>query len=159
MPLNGLSDALWQQRNLLELLLFKLEEEQLILTSGRSRWLGHATREVETVLDEIRTAELGRALAAELAAVTLGLPGEASLAEIAAAAPAPWDDLLRAHRDAFASLAAEIGQLSDGNRELLALSHRATQETLATLQDVHTYTGAGTTAAAAPAARLVDRTF
>ncbi|MFC0713838.1 flagellar export chaperone FlgN [Cellulomonas biazotea] len=159
MPLNGLSDALWQQRNLLELLLFKLEEEQLILTSGRSRWLAHATREVETVLDEIRTAELGRALAAELAAVTLGLPAESSLAQIAAAAPAPWDDLLRAHRDAFTSLATEIAQLSDGNRELLTLSHRATQETLATLQDVHTYTGTGATAATSHAAQLVDRTF
>ena len=159
MPLNGLSEVLWHQRNLLELLLFKLEEEQLILTSGRSRWLAHATREVETVLDEIRTAELGRALAAELAAVTLGLPAESSLAQIAAAAPAPWDELLRAHREAFASLSSEIGQLADGNRELLAMSHRATQETLASLQDVSTYDVTGHSAPSERVAQLVDRTF
>ena len=56
--LERLSEVLWRERHLLELLLFKLEEEQLVLTSGRTRWLGHATREVETVLEEIRTAEL-----------------------------------------------------------------------------------------------------
>ncbi|HUX71839.1 MAG TPA: flagellar protein FlgN, partial [Cellulomonadaceae bacterium] len=43
MGLMQLSDVLWQERHLLELLLFKLEEEQMILTSGRTRWLGHAT--------------------------------------------------------------------------------------------------------------------
>ena len=76
MGLNELSGVLWRERQLLELLLFKLEEEQLILTSGRTQWLGHATREVESVLDQIRTAELGRAMEAEEAARQLGLePG------------------------------------------------------------------------------------
>ncbi|MBO9553070.1 flagellar export chaperone FlgN [Cellulomonas sp.] len=159
MPLNGLSEVLWHQRNLLELLLFKLEEEQMILTSGRSRWLSHATREVETVLDEIRQAELGRAVAADTAAMHLGLLPGSSLAMLAEHAPAPWDELLRAHRDAFASLSAEIGQLADGNRELLRMSHRATQETLASLQDVSTYDGTGQSAPSERVAQLVDRTF
>jgi len=70
-------------------------------------------------------------------------PG-AGLAELAAHAPAPWDDLLRAHRDAFASLTAEISALADGNRELLAVSHRAAQETLLSLHEtVQTYDGHG----------------
>ena len=60
MALSELSDVLWTERRLLELLLFKLEEEQLVLTSGRTRWLAHATREVETVLDQIRDAELAK---------------------------------------------------------------------------------------------------
>ena len=68
MGLNELSGVLWRERQLLELLLFKLEEEQLILSSGRTQWLGHATREVESVLDQIRTAELGRAMEADDAA-------------------------------------------------------------------------------------------
>jgi len=37
--LSDLSSILWREREMLELLLFKLEEEQLILASGRSRWL------------------------------------------------------------------------------------------------------------------------
>ena len=50
MSLTEVSSILWRERELLELLLFKLEEEQLLLAAGRSRWLGHATREVEMVL-------------------------------------------------------------------------------------------------------------
>jgi len=160
MSLTQLSDVLWRERNLLELLLFKLEEEQMILTSGRSRWLGHATREVETVLDEIRGAELGRAVEADEVAHALGLESGASLAQLADAAPAPWDELLRAHRDGFASLTAEISQLADGNRELLAMSHRATQETLASMHDVNTYDGYGRQASPSrQTAQLVDRSF
>lgn len=159
MALTRLSDVLWRERTLLDLLLFKLEEEQMILTSGRSRWLGHATREVESVLDEIRSAEIGRSAEADAVAAMLGLQSGASLAELAAHAPAPWDELLRAHRDAFASLTTEIAQLADGNRELLAMSHRATQETLLSLQEVHTYDGSGQAASAAPTAQLVDRSL
>ena len=156
-----LSTLLWRERELLEMLLFKLEEEQLVLTSGRTRWLGHATREVEAVLEEIRGVEIGRAMEADEAARTLGLDPGAGLAEIAAHAPAPWDDLLRAHRDAFASLTAEISALADGNRELLAVSHRAAQETLLSLQDtVQTYDGHGQhTTVEAAHARLVDRSI
>ncbi len=160
MSLNSLSEALWHERRLLELLLFKLEEEQLVLTSGRSRWLAQATREVESVLDEIRSAEIARAVEVEDVAAALGLAGNASLAELAAAAPAPWDELLRSHRDAFASVTAEIGRMADDNRELLALSHRATQETLASLEDsVRTYDETGQRRAEAPGAQLIDRSI
>lgn len=160
MTWNGLSEALWRERQLLELLLFKLEEEQLLLTAGRSRWLGQATREVESVLDEIRSAEIARALAVDELAPTVGLPTTAGLAELAEAAPAPWDELLRTHRDAFVSLTVEIGRLADDNRELLAMSHRATQETLASLTaGVSAYDGSGQPLADTPGAQLLDRSI
>jgi hypothetical protein len=160
MSLNSLSEALWRERRLLEMLLFKLEEEQLVLTSGRSRWLAQATREVESVLDEIRSAEIARAMEVEEVAPQLGLAGGASLGELAQAAPAPWDELLRAHRDAFATVTAEIGRLADDNRELLMLSHRATQETLASLEDsVRTYDVTGQPRAEVRAAQLIDRSI
>lgn len=158
MTLNGLSEALWRERRLLELLLFKLEEEQLVLTSGRTRWLAQATREVESVLDEIRSAELARAVEVEEVAEALGVPTSSGLSTLADAAPAPWDELLRSHRDAFASLTAEIGQLADDNRELLSMSHRATQETLASLEDsVRTYDGSGLRSPEPAGAHLIDR--
>ncbi|GAA3795283.1 flagellar export chaperone FlgN [Cellulomonas soli] len=160
MALNRLSEVLWQERHLLELLLFKLEEEQLLLTSGRTRWLAHATREVEQVLAEIRDAELGRAVEAEAVAQQLGIDPGCSLGVLADHAPAPWDELLRAHRDAFATLTSEIAQLADGNRELLAMSHRATQETLMTLHEtVHTYDGTGQRHDGEALAQLLDRSI
>lgn len=158
MGLNALSGVLWRERQLLELLLFKLEEEQLILTSGRTQWLGHATREVESVLEQIRTAELGRSLEADLAAHEVGIPAGASLRTLAESAPAPWDDLLMEHHAAFVDLTDQINALAAGNRDLLATSHRATQETLMSLQEsVQTYDPRGAAAASVGSARLFDQ--
>ena len=39
MSLSEVSNILWRERRLLELLVFKLEEEHLVLASGRTRWL------------------------------------------------------------------------------------------------------------------------
>ncbi|HEX8508791.1 MAG TPA: flagellar export chaperone FlgN, partial [Propionibacteriaceae bacterium] len=83
MSLTDLSSVLWRSRELLELLLFKLEEEQLLLASGRSRWLPHATREVEVVLDQIRQTEVARAAYSQATALDLGLEPNASLGEVA----------------------------------------------------------------------------
>lgn len=158
MSLNELSGVLWRERQLLELLLFKLEEEQLVLTSGRTRWLGHATREVESVLEQIRTAELGRAVEAEAAARELGVPEGSSLSVLAASAPAPWDDLLREHHEAFVTLTDEIKSLAESNRDLLATSHRAAQETLMSLQDtVQTYDPRGAASSATGSVQLLDQ--
>ena len=45
-----LSLVLWRERELLEELHYRLEVEQLVLASGRSRWLAHATRDVDALL-------------------------------------------------------------------------------------------------------------
>jgi hypothetical protein len=133
MSLTEVSSILWRERELLELLLFKLEEEQLLLAAGRSRWLGHATREVEMVLEEIRRAELGRAVEVEAIAVSLGLAPDVSLRELAEQAPAPWDDILREHRNAFLAASQEISALAQANKELLTTGFRAARETLMSL--------------------------
>ncbi|MCL3860847.1 flagellar protein FlgN [Actinotalea sp. K2] len=160
MGLNELSGVLWRERQLLELLLFKLEEEQLLLTSGRTQWLGHATREVESVLDQIRTAELGRAMEADDAAREVGVPEGSSLMVLAQEAPAPWDDLLLAHHEAFVSLTDQINDLAEGNRDLLATSHRATQETLMSLQEnVQTYDPRGSATSATGSVQLLDQSL
>jgi hypothetical protein len=119
-----LSAALWRERQLLDLLLFKLEEEQLVLAHGRSCWLGHATREVEQVLDQIRTAEFSRAIEADGAAGDFGVPVGSDLLALAKAAPQPWPQLLTNHREAFISLSTQIQQVADGNRTLLVGAER-----------------------------------
>ena len=155
-----LSAVLWLERQLLELLLFKLEEEQLVLATGRTRWLGHATREVEQVLDQIRDAELGRSVEADAAALEFGIAPASGLLALANAAPDPWNELLTSHREAFVSLTAQIQDVAQGNRALLTSSHRAAQETILSLQEtVQTYDPRGTTRAANPAAMLIDQSF
>jgi flagellar biosynthesis/type III secretory pathway chaperone len=128
--LTDLSSVLWRSRELLELLLFKLEEEQLILAAGRSRWLAHATREVEVILEQMRQTEVARAAFSQAASVELGLSPESSLSELADAAPMPWSDLLHQHRKAFLTLTSEITGMAEMNRDLLTAGQRAARETL-----------------------------
>lgn len=128
--INELSTVLWRERELLESLLFKLEEEELVLASGRARWVGRATREVEAVLDQIRGIELNRAVEADEAAREVGLAEGASLQGLAEAAPAPWNDLLRGHHVALTVITSQIDALADSNREVLVQSVRTTQDAL-----------------------------
>jgi flagellar FlgN protein len=157
MSLTELSADLWRLRELLELLLFKLEEEQLLLASGRTRWVAHATREVELVLDQIRHTEVVRAAHTQAAALELRLPVDVSLANLATHAPAPWGELLRQHRQAFLTLTAEITGLANANRDLLTRGQRAARETMLMVAgSVETYGSRGETVAIDRRSRLVD---
>ncbi|NIZ93047.1 flagellar export chaperone FlgN [Kineococcus rubinsiae] len=149
MGLAEVSSILWKERELLELLLFKLEEEQLVLASGRTRWLAHATREVEFVLEQIRSTELLRAVEVDAIAAELGIDAGPSLNVLAGVVPEPWDDLFRSHRDAFLTLTAEIQNLADANRDLLTSGARAVREALLGLDaGLDTYTAKGKNIAA-----------
>ena len=159
MGLSEVSNILWQERQLLELLLFKLEEEQLVLASGRSRWLNHATREVEMVLEEIKRAEIARAIEVDAAAAELGLPGGPSLRQLSEAADGPWKSILDQHRRAFLTITQEILALAQVNRDLLTRGQRATHEALAWLgdSDPAVYSPAGVaTPSVAAGPRLVN---
>ena len=128
MGLADLASILWREREMLELLLFKLEEEQLVLSGGRTRWLAHATREVEVVLEEIRRTEVVRAVEVEAIGASMGLGSNPSLTALA-----------------------------EANRDLLTTGARAVRETMLSVAgSVETYGRRGETVAAAPRTRLID---
>lgn len=149
--LSNLSAGLWRIQELLELLTYRLETQQVLVESGRSRWLGRSTREIETVLAEMREAELLRALDAQPVCEALGLPAETPLAEIAAVAPAPWDDVLSEHRSALTAASSQLSSLSRANSDMLEASYKAVQDTLDHFNHVSetadTYTARGSRAA------------
>jgi hypothetical protein len=128
MGLTDVASILWREREALELLLFKLEEQQLVLAAGRTRWLERATREIEIVLDQIRRTEVLRAAEVDAAAGDLGLPAAPSLLALADAAPPAWDTLLREHRTAFLALTTKIIAVAEANRELLTAGQRLARE-------------------------------
>lgn len=158
MQTQRLSALLWEERELLELLVFKLEEEQLLLTSGKSRWLQHATREVEQVLERLRAANLLRTVAASAVAAEWRIGEDATLREIIAAAPpGPWTEIFSAHLSAMTELTVKIRELRDINEQFLRTAARSAQETLAGLgTESKTYTASGS-AASGSRARLVDQ--
>lgn len=159
MATQKLSALLWEERELLELLVFKLEEEQLLLTSGKSRWLQHATREVEQVLDRLRTVSLSRTVAVAALASEWHTAEDATLRELVAAAPpGPWTEIFAGHLLAMTDLTFKIRDLRDANEQFLRAAARSAQETLAGLNaENDTYTATGGTAASPFGARLVDQ--
>jgi hypothetical protein len=128
--LEEVSSILWRERNLLDLLHFKLEEERLVAAAGLSPWLPQAAREVEIVLAELRQIEGPRSGALDAAAAELGLQPGRALGEVAAAAPPPWAGLLEQHRQAIRAATSAIGPLERLHRDLLG---RATEAVLAWL--------------------------
>lgn len=128
MSLAELSNVLWRQRQLLDVLLFRMTVEQTLLVGRQVRWLARATDEVEAVLDEMRQTELVRSVVLEEVASELGLGIDPSLRELAEAAPAPWGDIFEEHRRAFLALTDEVQTIAESNRELLGREQKATRE-------------------------------
>jgi hypothetical protein len=155
-----LSLILWRERELLELLAYKLEVEQLILASGRSRWLAHSTKEVEELLATLRETEVMRAVAADEIAEQLGLPPAPTLAVLAEHAPEPWRAILDDHRTAFITATREIAELSESNRGLITAGYRSARETLLSLGgSADSYSPDGSAVLDVPRQRLVDRSL
>ena len=158
MALSDVSNILWRERQLLELLVFKLEEEQLVLAAGRSRWLAYATREVENVLAEIKRVELERAVQVADAGCRLGLSGALTLRELAALTAPPWDGIFAEHRRALLALAHEIDTITNSNRELLQRGQHAAREAIAAMGeiDIDAYDASRTLPDRSRALRIVD---
>ncbi|MBF4581694.1 flagellar protein FlgN [Curtobacterium sp. VKM Ac-2865] len=158
MSVNDLSAVLWRERELLEMLTFKLEEEQLLLAAGRSRWVSHASREVEQVLARLRTTGLERSAQSAAVAEEWGVDPDAPLREVVAAAPAgPWGEILASHLQAMLELTTQIGALRDENDRFLRTAAQSTEETLAgSVGDTATYDAAGVSGRSDGEARLFD---
>ncbi len=160
MGVHELSAVLWRERELLELLLFKLEEEQLLLTAGKTRWLPFATREVEQVLDRLRQSALERSIEVAAVALEWGTDEDATLRELITHAPsAAWKDNFTSHLQALSELASAIAALRDSNLTYLRAASRSAQETLAqfSTDGGGTYDATGTSSGTAPqGARFFD---
>lgn len=158
MAANELSALLWRERELLGLLTFKLEEEQLLLTTGNTKWLHHATREVEQVMEHLRAASFSREVAASALAMEWGIRHEPTLRDIVTHAPAgPWGEIFDSHLKALSELMARIKELRDANEQFLRASSRSSQETLAELRpDAGTYDSYGL-ASSTPGSPLLDK--
>jgi flagellar biosynthesis/type III secretory pathway chaperone len=136
-----LSTLLWREQELLDLLLFKAEEKQYLILTGKSRWLARIAHEIEVVLDQLRSLEVERAAATEQIAGRLGLDANPSLRQLADSAPAPWNDLYAKHHEALLVLVTELRGLSDANRELIESGLAVINDALTSSQPA---AGAGT---------------
>lgn len=134
MAAHDLSMQLMRERDLLELLLFKLDVQQMLLASGRNRWIAHSVSEIERVTGAMPTAALARDTLVVAVAEEWGAPEATTLRELIDAAPTDaWRDVLTGHLTAMTALADEIEQLKKVNEQRLRAAIRVTQETIAGL--------------------------
>ncbi|MDT0200818.1 flagellar protein FlgN [Nocardioides sp. AE5] len=156
-----LSSILWRERELLESLLYRLELEQLVLSSGRTRWLARAAEDVEKILTALRETEVLRAIASDEAAAAVGLEHNTSLRALAEAVDEPWQTILLEHREAFTAITRDISALAATNRELITVGYRAAREALLDLESdgIEGYGHDGSKVSAAARSTFVDRSL
>jgi hypothetical protein len=128
--LGELAAVLWRERELLESLLFSLVQQQLVLTSGGTRWIARVDAMVQAAARAVQEHELVRAIEVDALAAQHGLPADVPLRDLAALAPEPWGTVLADHREALSLLLAEIDTVTVENRALLVAGERATREAL-----------------------------
>jgi hypothetical protein len=114
--LRDVSNILWRERNLLELLAFKLDSERLLARAGRTRWLSRADHEVEMVLGELKAVELERGIQVQALGSELGLDAHPTLLVLADAVPREWAGILADHRRALLELARDVDRSARRSR-------------------------------------------
>ncbi|WP_341934305.1 flagellar protein FlgN [Microbacterium sp. LWO14-1.2] len=134
MAAHDLSMQLMRERDLLEVLLFKLDEQQMLLATGRNRWIQNAANEIDRVLAAMPTVALSRDTLVVAVADEWGVPEATTLRELIDAAPTDaWREVMSGHLEAMTSLAEEIAQMKKVNEQRLRTAIRVTQETIAGL--------------------------
>ena len=128
-----LSAVLWRERQLLDLLAFKLEEEQLVIGAARHHIVGQATAEVEQVLAQVRDCETERTEAVATLATDSGLDASLPLRELIGLVDEPWSALLEEHRSALREAVIRISFIASATRRLLAGHLAASADALSLL--------------------------
>lgn len=134
MAAHDLSMHLTRERDVLELLLFKLDVQQMLLASGRTRWIPQTANEIERVLAEMPALALARDTLVVSVAEEWGVPEATTLRQLIDAAPSDaWREVMDGHLTTMTDLAAEIQDLKKLNEHRLRTAIRVTQETIAGL--------------------------
>lgn len=131
--LDELSRLLYKQRELIGLLGYRLEVQQLLLTAARADRLQLALDDVETVMSEIRRVERNRDLVVRECAQAMGLPDTTTLSMLKEHAPEPWSSAFAEHQAALLGLVAATESTAATNREF---AQRGMVETRAILNEI-----------------------
>jgi hypothetical protein len=112
-----LGELLWRERELLDQLVCTLVVAKVMdLVSMRPA--DAAETEADSAIGRMQLTEVHRAAEVEALARLADLPGGPTLAELAAAAPEPWQTVLADHRAALRMLLTDLESLATWQRSL-----------------------------------------
>jgi hypothetical protein len=156
-----LTQRLWAERQLLEILLFKLVTARLIIASDIRRYVTPALAEVEHAVERLRACELARAIVVDKIACETGLRStDLSLQTLVELADEPAASILADHRESFLRLTAEIQEVSAHSATMAsaALEHiRRNLDSLMGAEPDTTYGPQGRPRRVAPKAHRLDQ--
>ena len=136
--------CLAEEEKALEHLLFKLREQNMVLTSGEHRWLAASTSEVEAAVRALTAAGERREAVAQSVHAAHGLPAGANIRTLAERVK---DELvcqqLHQRQRSLRNVLDQVRRCSRQNREMLAHGLAATNDALTLLGNVPTYDSAG----------------
>ena len=149
--LQRLAEVLWEERHLVGELLYRLTCARLLLAADQQRFVGNAVDEIDHTTSRLREVELHREGVVHDVADALGVPvDQLTLAALAADSGEPWSRIFRDHRREFLSLAAEIEETTEANRELASQALGRVRQSIDTLSGTDptsiTYDAAGRSA-------------
>jgi len=117
--LNSLADRLWDERQVVTYLLFKLTVTKLLLSAEDRRFLPDVLTEVDHIVASLRDHEERRAKDIERLAELWNVDSSTvTIAMLADRARAPFDTIFADHHEAFTSLAVDIDAVGRQNRAL-----------------------------------------
>jgi hypothetical protein len=135
--LEELSRRLWDERQIVTYLLFKLTVTKLLLSADERRFVPDALAEVERTVELLRDGEVARETALRAVAGAWHVGHELLTMDVLVAkAPNPYSDIFREHRNAFQELAEEIETVARSNRELATTEFEHLNETIEALTGV-----------------------
>jgi hypothetical protein len=102
--------VLWSERELLESLACTVVVEQMMTHAGAARRAADVLQHES--LHRLGLQEVLRAAMVEALQATTSGPADATLTDLAAAAPEPWQTMLIEHREALRTLAADLHSLA-----------------------------------------------
>lgn len=142
MSAHALSMQLKRERDILELLLLKLDVQQLLVAAGRTCGIHQAMVELERVVSAMPMAALSRDALVTAVADEWGAPDAATLKELITSAPtAAWKEIFTEYLVTMLTLVVEIRQMEALNQQhlraaLLLAEEAAEEDPAGTPEDV-----------------------
>lgn len=124
---------LWQQRQLVDRLLYRMVVARLLLSSGQDRFVEDALTEIDGVVADLLDADRARAAAVDQVAGQLQVrPAELTLPRLIDHATGAVREALLDHQQALTRAVGEIERVSEDNRQLVSSGLQSVRRQLAT---------------------------
>jgi FlgN protein. len=126
----GVVSLLWDERDLLDDVAFRLVQQQRILTSGETRWLARADDDLRAAVARVAQLEVLRAIEVETLIQTRRSGHDLTLHDLSELAPQPFSTILGLQRETLRELVGEIEEAATTNCRLLGVGSTDAREAL-----------------------------